>query len=71
MEMNCQMFKEYRADVVVTKDSGVIGGVPEKITAASKLNLPVLLIERPAVNYPNVANDMDKVICEICNKFLA
>ncbi|AEE90658.1 Precorrin-6x reductase [Tepidanaerobacter acetatoxydans Re1] len=70
MEMNCQMFKEYRADVVVTKDSGVIGGVPEKITAASKLNLPILLIERPSVNYPNVANDMDKVICEICNRFL-
>lgn len=70
MEINFQMFKEYRADVVVTKDSGAIGGVPEKITAASKLNLPILLIERPSVNYPNVVNDMDKVICEICNRFL-
>ena len=34
-EMNYQMFKDYKADVVVTKDSGIIGGVPEKIEAAS------------------------------------
>jgi precorrin-6A/cobalt-precorrin-6A reductase len=67
-EMNYQMFKEYKADVVVTKDSGIIGGVPEKIEAASRLKLPVVLIQRPHIDYPEVINDMEQLIREVCDK---
>ncbi len=72
-EMNYHMFKESRADVVVTKDSGVIGGVLEKIEAASMLKLPVVLIERPAIHYPNVIYNLEQLLQKICDshkKFL-
>lgn len=61
-EFNQAMFKEYQADVIVTKASGKKGGLKTKIEAAAELGLPVILIERPKIDYPKVFNNVDNLI---------
>jgi len=46
-ELNAALFSHYKADAVVTKDSGTAGGVEEKVSAALELNLPVIVVRRP------------------------
>ena len=46
-EFNKAIFREYRAEVLVTKASGSEGGVIEKVTAARELDMQVLMIRRP------------------------
>lgn len=60
-EMNVEMFKHAQAEVIVTKDSGKIGGADTKIAAAQILNLPVVVIDRPKIYYPNVATTFNEV----------
>ena len=61
-ELNIEMFKHYKEDVIVSKDSGQIGGVDTKLTAAEELRLPVVLIDRPKLNYDNVAYTFANVL---------
>lgn len=46
-ETNRALYREYGADVLVSKDSGEIGGTLAKVEAALDLGLPVVLIGRP------------------------
>ncbi|MGH2332352.1 precorrin-6A reductase [Thermoanaerobacter mathranii] len=64
-ELNYQMFKERNAEVIVTKESGIVGGVLEKFEAAKMLGIPVILIKRPDINYPVVLTDVDSLINEV------
>ena len=66
-ELNIELFKHYKADVIVTKDSGEIGGVDTKLEAAKILNLPVILIDRPKINYDKIFYNFDDVLlfCKI------
>lgn len=61
-ELNIALFRERQAEVVVTKNSGQIGGSDTKITAAMALGLPLIVIDRPAINYEQVAYNFDSVI---------
>ncbi|MBR1646650.1 MAG: precorrin-6A reductase [Selenomonadaceae bacterium] len=53
--LNVEMFKHANAEVIVTKNSGTIGGADTKLEAAEILNLPVVMIDRPKIDYPNLA----------------
>ncbi|MGC8777118.1 MAG: precorrin-6A reductase [Candidatus Caldatribacteriaceae bacterium] len=46
-ELNWILFREFGAQVVVSKDSGREGGLWEKVEATSRLGIPLLLLERP------------------------
>ncbi|MBS4021046.1 MAG: precorrin-6A reductase [Dethiobacter sp.] len=46
--LNRALFAEYRADVIVSKESGEAGGTVEKVAAARELKIPVILISRPS-----------------------
>ena len=61
VEMNIEMFKHAQAEVIVTKDSGKIGGADTKIAAAQVLKIPVVVIDRPKISYPNVATTFNEV----------
>ena len=61
-EMNVQILKHCKASVMVTKDSGEAGGTPEKVGAAIKLGVPVILVERPEIRYTEKVNDVKEVI---------
>ncbi|MCX6089254.1 MAG: precorrin-6A reductase [Candidatus Atribacteria bacterium] len=63
--LNYYMFKHYQANVVVTKDSGPEGGVYEKMKAAAKLHIPVILVERFRLNYPLLVHKTAELLKEI------
>ena len=46
-ELNKAVIRDYRTEVMVTKDSGAAGGFPEKIRAAQECRIPVIVIMRP------------------------
>ena len=45
--LNIALFQEYRADVMVTKNSGSVGGTDAKIAAAMALGLTIVVVQRP------------------------
>lgn len=61
-ELNIALFKEYRAEVVVTKNSGRVGGSDTKMTAAIALGLPLIVIDRPTIHYKNIVYVIEDVI---------
>ncbi len=67
VELNVELFKHAGAEVIVTKNSGQIGGADTKIKAAQILNLPVVMIDRPKIFYPNLAASFDDVLKAIRN----
>ncbi|KJS16247.1 MAG: hypothetical protein VR69_10255 [Peptococcaceae bacterium BRH_c4b] len=56
-ELNLALFQHYRADVLVTKESGAEGGQDKKLASAVALSMPVVLIRRP----PEPAEALDSI----------
>ena len=54
-QLNVELFRHAQAQVLVTKNSGQVGGADTKLAAAKILNLPVVMIDRPKIAYPNLA----------------
>lgn len=46
-EMNRAMLRDYHADVMVTKNSGLVGGSDTKLAAAMDENVHVIVIDKP------------------------
>ncbi len=65
--LNVELFKHAAAEVVVTKNSGQVGGADTKLAAAKILDLPVVLITRPKIFYPNLATTFTDILCMIRN----
>jgi precorrin-6A/cobalt-precorrin-6A reductase len=60
--------EEYRIDVVLTKDSGQIGGTLSKIKAALKLDLEVVVVKPPVIKElqgKKIFNQVEELIDEI------
>lgn len=47
VELNVALFRAFGATVVVTKESGTVGGQDAKIKAALNLEIPVVVVRRP------------------------
>jgi precorrin-6x reductase len=56
-EFNESLWRSWKIDCVVTKDSGDAGGFTAKADAASALEIPLIVVERPQMQYPRVAHD--------------
>jgi len=63
LELNKAIFNQYHIDVVVTKDSGKTGGVPEKIQAAMEMGIDTVVIQREEIDYPAICSSIDEVFC--------
>jgi precorrin-6A/cobalt-precorrin-6A reductase len=61
-ELNIAMFREYGADVIVTKESGKEGGADTKVEAALELGIPIVVIKRPKGEYPFVVYEASEVV---------
>ena len=61
-ELNEAMFRQYDADVIVTKNSGTLGGTDTKLQAAACLGLPVVVIDRPQLAYEHIACSFSEVL---------
>ena len=61
-ELNREMLRHFGADALVTKESGRVGGLEEKIQAALDLGIKVILVERPPVEYGEMVSEYPKVL---------
>lgn len=61
-QMNIEMMRHCNASVLVTKESGKTGGTFEKLSAASKLSIPVIMIERPEISYGKEVSTTKEVL---------
>jgi len=70
-EFNKVLMKELKIEVIITKESGDIGGVPSKIAAAHELGISVILVNRPEIselkenNVVSDVNQLDKILKHI------
>ena len=67
-ELNKALFREYKAQLILTKESGDIGGFHEKLTAALDLNIQVIVVSRPKLKYPVVVDSPQNVLDYINNR---
>ena len=66
-EENLELIEKYNACVMITKESGEIGGVIEKIEAAGEKNISVIMIQRPKIDGIN-KNDIVSNLEELDDK---
>ena len=52
-EENIELIEKYDACVMITKESGEIGGVIDKIEAANKKDIAIIMIQRPIIKELN------------------
>ena len=63
-EENIELIEKYDACVMITKESGEIGGVIDKIEAANEKNIAVIMIQRPQikeVNKKDMVSNLDEL----------
>ncbi len=63
--LNMALLKEFDIRFLITKESGAEGGLQEKIEAANLVNAEVIIIQRPAINYPEMYSDYDLLMDRI------
>lgn len=68
-ELNKAFISQYKAKAMITKDSGAEGGVEEKLKACIDMNIKLIVIEKPKINYGKVFNDKKELIRFLKNKF--
>ena len=61
-ELNRELFRAYGADVMVTKNSGAIGGTDAKIAAAIELGLIIVVVQRPAALQQQVFDSLPALL---------
>ncbi|WP_277300697.1 precorrin-6A reductase [Veillonella montpellierensis] len=60
-DMNKVMFADTKADVVIMKNSGLVGGADTKLQAAIDLGVHVIVIDRPAIAIDGpIANSIEE-----------
>lgn len=65
LEMNRALFKKYRVNLVLSKESGTEGGFEEKCQAARELSIPMVVWTRPRLDYPLVFNSVAALLSYI------
>lgn len=61
-ELNKELYLKYQAQVIITKNSGATGGTDSKFAAAMELGLPLVIIDRPRINYENLAESYQEIL---------
>ncbi len=61
-DFNRACIRHTRADILVTKDSGAAGGLPEKLAAARKEGIETLVIARPPEREHVSLYDLDELL---------
>lgn len=61
-ELEKAFINQYNAKAILTKDSGIEGGVLEKLKAVRECRIKLIIIEKPKFNYDLVFYDEEKLI---------
>ncbi|WP_159882769.1 precorrin-6A reductase [Paenibacillus puerhi] len=67
-EINRAFYLHYGVTVLITKESGQVGAVEEKLSAALEMGIDTIVIGRPQLDYGLVFTDYAGVIAELKNK---
>ncbi|MFP5115291.1 precorrin-6A reductase [Bacillaceae bacterium C204] len=67
-EFDQALYRQYGVTLMVTKESGKVGSVDEKVEAAKELGIEVIMIGRPKINYGTVYSNFFDVIEELHKK---
>lgn len=62
---NKALWRDLEIDCVITKDSGDAGGYNAKVAATQALNIPLLVIKRPKLEYPFITSTFDAVLRQL------
>ena len=62
---NTALWRDLKIDCVITKDSGDAGGFNAKVAAAQALNIPLLVIKRPKLEYPFITSTFAAVLQQL------
>ncbi len=62
---NEALWRDLKIDCVITKDSGDAGGYQAKVAATQALNIPLLVIKRPKLEYPFATSTFDAVLQQL------
>ncbi|MDB5775524.1 MAG: precorrin-3B C(17)-methyltransferase [Herbaspirillum sp.] len=62
---NEALWRDWRIDCVVTKDSGDAGGYGAKAAAARALGIPLIVVQRPALAYPLAVDNIDAALRQL------
>lgn len=67
-ELEKALWRQWDISLVITKASGAAGGEEIKRTVAAELGIPLVIIARPAVDYPTHTSDFS-VALEFCRTY--
>ena len=62
LELEAALWQQWQISLVVTKASGKAGGEAIKTQVASQLNIPLIIIARPKVDYPRQTSCIQEVV---------
>ena len=60
--INVALYKHYKIDCMITKESGVEGGFLEKVEGCIHEGIHVIVIKREPLSYPKVASSIDALL---------
>ena len=72
LEENRELIEKYDASVMITKESGDVGGVIEKIQAANEKDITVVMIQRPKIDdldKDDLVSNLDELDIKLQNLF--
>ena len=72
LDENLELIEKYDASVMITKESGEIGGVVEKIEAANEKDIAVIMIQRPEIddlNKNDIVSNLNELDIKLQNLF--
>jgi precorrin-6A/cobalt-precorrin-6A reductase len=64
-ELNMALYQQYGVTLMITKESGKVGSVDEKIEAALECGIETIMISRPDISYKTVFSSFDQVISHL------
>ncbi|WP_227935518.1 precorrin-6A reductase [Alkalihalobacillus deserti] len=64
-EFNHALYRQYGVTTMITKESGKVGSVDEKVEAASELGIETIMIKRPKIEYENRYSTFSDVLAHI------
>jgi precorrin-6A/cobalt-precorrin-6A reductase len=70
LELERSLWRQWQISLVVTKASGEAGGETVKQQVAAELKIPLVVIARPAIIYPQQTSDEAEAIA-FCRRYLA
>lgn len=60
-ECNKELIRRSQAEAFVSKESGTVGGIREKIDGCQELGIDCIIISRPLVDYPQMVSSIEEL----------